>query len=309
MGTGLIIGIVAIILAIASGGALFYFVLAPRRQTNIRSLMGGPGGGLGKPSEVRMRLKEDPTGEEFEKLKAETRKRAKKKEKISLEEKFFQAGLYSRDDQRRFFRVRIIAPLITVPLGIVGGVYLGSAEYIVLFAVIGVLIGLQIPFSLLDRAIARRAEDIMFYLPLVIEQVVIGVSSSLDVGPCLQRVVLMADERDSHNPVTELLAHVQQLIKTGVSLDEALVEIGKLSGHTELKHSFMSLAQTSRHGGEITKQLQELADAVANQRETKIEAKIKKLELQATGPVGLVFLGFISILLIGFGSQVLKAFQ
>ena len=309
MGTGLIIGIVAVMLAIVSGGALFYFVFAPRRQTNIRSLMGGPGGGLGRPSEIRARLREDPTGAEFEKLKAETKKRAKKKEKVSLEEKFFQAGMYTKTDQQRFFRIRVIAPLIAVPAGIFGGTFLGSAEYIILFAVVGLLIGLQVPFSLLDRAIARRSEDIMFYLPLVIEQVVIGVSSSLDVGPCLQRVVMMADERDSHNPVTELLAHVQQLLKTGVSLDEALVEIGKLSGHTELKHSFMSLAQTSRHGGEITRQLQELADAVANQREAKIEAKIKKLELQATGPVGLVFLGFISILLIGFGTQVLKAFQ
>jgi type II secretory pathway component PulF len=70
----------------------------------------------------------------------------------------------------------------------------------------------------------------------------------------------------------------------------------------------LALAQVAKHGGEITRQLNELADAVANQRATKIEAKIKKLEIAATGPVALVFLGFLIILLIGFGSQMKDAF-
>ena len=52
----------------------------------------------------------------------------------------------------------------------------------------------------------------------------------------------------------------------------------------------------------------ELADAVAGQRETRIEAKIKKLELEATGPVALVFMGFLLILMIGFGIQIKAAF-
>ena len=63
----------------------------------------------------------------------------------------------------------------------------------------------------------------------------------------------------------------------------------------------MSLAQVARHGGEISRQLNDLADAVGNQRNTKVEEKIKKLELEATGPVALVFVGFMIILLIGFG--------
>ena len=50
----------------------------------------------------------------------------------------------------------------------------------------------------------------------------------------------------------------------------------------------------------------ELADSVNTQRETKVEALIKQLELKATGPVALVFLGFIIIILIGFGIQIKK---
>ena len=175
-------------------------------------------------------------------------------------------------------------------------------------AIIGVAMGFQLPLSILDRRYASRLDEIMFYLPLVVEQISIGVSSSLDVGPCLQRVVQMADERDTHNVVTELLSYVQYHVKSGMGTEEALGEIGRLSGSTELKHAFVSLAQVAKHGGEISKQLQELADAVSSQRETQIEAKIKKLELEATGPVALVFAGFMGILLIGFGLQIQGAF-
>jgi pilus assembly protein TadC len=87
-----------------------------------------------------------------------------------------------------------------------------------------------------------------------------------------------------------------------------LTEIGVRTGQTELKHAFLALAQVAKHGGEITRQLNELADAVANQRAMQIEAKIKKLELAATGPVALVFLGFLAILLIGFGIQIRDGF-
>ena len=149
----------------------------------------------------------------------------------------------------------------------------------------------------------------MYYLPLVIEQIAIGVSSSLDIGPCIQRVVTMADERDSHNAVTELIRVCQYYVRSGISLEDALNEVAKLSGHTELKHCFMSLAQVTKHGGEITRQLQELADAVSSQRETRIEGKIKQLELVATGPVALVFMAYLMILIVGFGIQVLKAFE
>lgn len=302
-----LIGLVALILALVSGGVFVYYLLAPKRYANMRNLMGSPGAGLGTPSEERARLQADTTGKEFERLKAETKKKATKKVKPTLEEKYFHAGIFSDKDKREFQRLRLLIPFVTVPAL---GFGLGSVgfDYAIMGVVMGVLLGLQMPFSILDRKIKLRSEDILFYLPLVIEQISIGVSSSLDIGPCLQRVVAMADERDSHNVVTELLRHAQYYVKSGVSLEDSLLEVGRLSGHTELKHAFMSLSQVAKHGGEITRQLQELADAVAAQRETKIEAKIKKLELEATGPVALVFCGFLVILLIGFGIQIKGAF-
>ncbi|MBX7144322.1 MAG: type II secretion system F family protein [Oligoflexia bacterium] len=302
-----VIGVGALLLALLSGGVFLYFLFAPRRSANLRNLMGA-GAGLGTPSEERARLRNDPTGKEFERLKAETKRKAEKKLKPTLDERFFHAGIFSDKDKREFHRMRLIVPLVAGPVGAFLFGQLGF-NFAVIGLVMGILVGLQIPFSILDRKIKWRGEEIMFYLPLVVEQISIGVSSSLDIGPCLQRVVAMADERDSHNVVTELLRHAQYYVKSGVSLEDALLETGRLSGHTELKHAFMSLSQVAKHGGEITRQLQELADAVSAQREARIEAKIKKLELEATGPVAMVFLGFLVIMLVGFGLQVVGAFN
>jgi Flp pilus assembly protein TadB len=205
--------------------------------------------------------------------------------------------------------LRILLPVACTAVGTFLALIYLDGHWQLLTIVLSVLAGIQLPYTLLERWVKQRDEEILYYLPLVIEQIAIGVSSSLDVGPCLAHVVMMADERDSHNPVTLLIKISQNYMKSGVSFEMAMTEVGKLAGHTELKHAFMSLAQVAKHGGEITRQLQELADAVAGQRETRIEAKIKRLELEATGPVALVFLGFIGIVLIGFGLQLGKVFN
>ncbi len=301
----LFVGIVVIVLAIGVVGVFLYLYLAPD-QGSYRSLMSA-GANSSFESNVAGRR-----GGEFSNVDLQKLKRVKKRKKnipITLPQKFFMAGMFSEAERQQFKRLRVIAPLISTPVGAYFMYMLMGLDWALIGIILGGLVGLQIPFSIIDRRIAARAEDIMYFLPLVIEQIAIGVSSSLDIGPCIQRVVAMADERDTHNPVTELIKIAQNHIQAGASFEDAITEVGVLSGHTELKHTFMSLAQVARHGGEITRQLQELADAVASQRETAIDAKIKKLELTATGPVALVFAGFLVILLIGFGIQIMQAFE
>lgn len=246
---------------------------------------------------------------EVNKLKAITRQQVTTSGKGNQAiDRFFQAGLFSREERAKVqFWSRCVIFLCPLTVASVGS----FVEPIVglIGALLGFLIGIQLPRTFLRRSIERRGEEIMFYLPLVIEQLVLGVSSSLDVGPCIKWIVAMADERDSHNAVTELLRYAQQYMKSGVSMEEALIEVARLSGHTELKHVFMSLAQVAKHGGEITKQLQELANAVASQREARTETKIHKLEIEATGPVGLVFMAFMGIFLVSLGTQMAQMFQ
>lgn len=312
METKTLVGIIALCIAGTSLLTFVYFFISSKNRGSARTILGSGtlGGNRMTAAAMRDRLQDDPTGEEYNRVVNETKKKARKKPKLTLEELFFHAGMFSDKERRDFIRLQMIAPFVAAPLLSFFMYYFDmGTDFTVVGLVFGVLIGLQLPKSILQRRIDHRAAEILYYLPLVIEQISIGVSSSLDVGPCLQRVVSMADERDSHNVVTELIRIAHFYVKSGASLEHALSEIGKMSGNTELKHAFMALAQVVRHGGEISRQLQELADSVSTQRETKIEAKIKRLELEATGPVAMVFAGFLIILLIGFGLQMMKAFE
>ncbi len=311
MGIQTVLGIAAALLCFICLGGIIYTVLYGRKESSVQNLLkAARSSGFENPKEARDRLKNDPTGQEYERLKASQKKKLRKEQDShSPDELYFHAGIFTDRQRKQYEMMGKLLPLITAPLVGVGIWYLTADSTLTIVGlIIGGFAGVKLPTSIIERKIAARGEDILFYLPLVIEQIVIGVSSSLDIGPCLQRIIMMADERDSHNVVTELLRYAEYHIRSGASLEEALVEIGTKSGHNELKHSFIALSQVAKHGGEITKQLQELGDAVAAQRETKIEEKIKKLELYATGPVALVFVGFMLILLIGFGVQVRGAF-
>jgi len=302
MDKGLLLGMGLIGLALLFIGGMAYVYFFMNSPASFRTMMSSS-----VPTERESSSpKAGREAIDIDRMRREKRRRSKRIV-FTLDQKFFMAGMYTDREKLDFKRMRIVIPLVVAPVITYGMYSVLGAEWAILGAIMGALLGMQVPFSILDRRIADRSEDIMYYLPLVIEQIAIGVSSSLDIGPCIQRVVSMADERDTHNVVTELVKISQNYVRSGASLNDALTEVGILSGHTELKHTFMSLAQVARHGGEITRQLQELADAVASQRETKIEAKIKKLELVATGPVALVFAGFLIILLIGFGLQISTA--
>lgn len=239
----------------------------------------------------------------------ETKKKAKKKEVLSIEDMLFRAGFFGHEEQSKFARKRLAFCLVSVGLALF---FLGTAKDPLLLG-IGVIVagayGHRLPVMALDKRIKERQEEIMFFLPLVIEQVSIGVSSSLDIGPCLSRVVQMADERDTHNVVTEYLHLALSLVKSGASLEEALKEVGHRSGSNELNHAFLALGQVAKHGGEVSRQLQELSDSVSMQREVQVDTRIKKLELKATGPVAVAFVGFMVILFSALFAQFQNAFS
>lgn len=228
------------------------------------------------------------------------RRRAKEP---TIDELLFMAGRFTPTERESFLKARRKAPFILGAVGALAGYSIGLKDMGVLGLAFGILLGLHLPMKMLRGWVASQHEDLSFYLPLMIEQVTIGVSSSLDVGPCISKIVQMADERGSHNPATELLKVALSYVKSGLSLEQALIDVGRASGCAEFKQALIALSQVTKFGGEITKQLQELADAVNSQREARIEADIRKLELKATAPVSLVFLAYIILLGLGIAAQ------
>jgi Flp pilus assembly protein TadB len=282
----------------------FVYVISNRNKNVYRKLM-VHSGSRGTNARLRAVIEADESGAALDDVSTQLKKRISKKVPVTLEEKMFRAGIFTARQKEDYVRLRTVSPMIAVAVGALVGIWLGGVDIVLLCAFAGGIFGAYLPLRILDRKEKQRSDEILYYLPLVIEQVSIGVSSSLDIGPCVQRIVAMADERDTHNPVTELLRYAQYYVKSGASFEESLSEVGRLSGSHELKHALMALSQVAKFGGEISRQLQELADSVSAQREARVEEKIKKLELAATPPVSLVFFGYLAILLTGFMLQII----
>lgn len=296
--------VVISLLGVLGFGVLAYvFLGGAKGQTNeIRDLMSATAATAPSSQGINAGVSE------FKKKSKANRKKSSKTAE-DLSSKLFKAGFFTAGDRAWFLRFRIISfgtCLVVLPTVMFIASHKPALGFICL--ILGALIGFIFPMSWLERQIRFREEDVMYFLPLVIEQVAIGVSSALDVGPCLSNIVTMAEERDSHNAVTEMLAHVDKLIRSGLSLEDALVEVGDANGTTEVKHAFMFLAQCSRHGGEVSKQLQELADSVMVQRQVQVEAKITALPVKATGPLAMVFAGFFALLFAGLVVRIMGAF-
>lgn len=292
---------VALILLAVFG---YSYIRSTSRRDSLRALMPQRDEDLAVDVDTSPEDENDPSRlPPTERVPLSTKKR---NSQPTLEERLFHAGMFAEEQKADFRRLQVVLPVVLGVMGLCTAFFSSDPIFILIGVAGGGILGTLGPFWMLDMRKAKRDEDILFYLPLVVEQISIGVSSSLDIGPCLARVVEMADERRSHNTVTELLRYAQFFVKSGVNLQEALNEVGRLSGNNDIKHSFKALAQVARYGGEISKQLQDLSESVSSSREMRVEEKIKKLELSATAPVAMVFAGFLGLLIIGFGYQMSK---
>jgi Flp pilus assembly protein TadB len=295
MGLNVVLGFVVI--------AVGFGVLVGLGSVNRRQKGGFGGASVRRDGREGRTMSQDALKKQVIDLENKSAKAKSKNGPSGLSEKerlFFQAGYFSEQDREDFYRGCRWAPLA-----------FGFGGLIISLNTVGLEgVGLMLPplcavfgtrYGQLRLESEKKSNDIetLFYLPIVIEQLVIGVSSALDIGPCIKRVLEMAADRDRQNPVILLLEQAMIRVRAGQSLDEALVEVGELRGLQELSLAFNAIGQSSRHGGEVARQLQELSDGIIVQREAQVEGMIKALEVKATLPVALAFIGFLALLFTG----------
>ncbi|RME61528.1 MAG: hypothetical protein D6780_01470, partial [Candidatus Dadabacteria bacterium] len=174
---------IVILLFLAGFGALgytLYYLVVNRQTAAVKNLMGTSAVSHYKKGAKENVVQQTSQEEEvLEKLKEEARKEFSRRNASELEEKFFKAGIFTEEQKREFNRVRILCLIVG---GILGAMLAFQVTdlgmlFSLLALVIGVAVGYRMPNVILDRKIKRRLDDIMYYLPVVIEQVVIGVSS------------------------------------------------------------------------------------------------------------------------------------
>ncbi|MCB0329436.1 MAG: type II secretion system F family protein [Bdellovibrionales bacterium] len=235
-----------------------------------------------------------------------------KPKNVTQEDEYFQAGFFRREDRIRFEQKLKRRPVIVALI-------LGSIIFLFtrnpLFAVMGFSGGLCGTFLLGRRALYNRKKrflyDIDFYLPVVMERLVMTAQAGLDVFSGIRVIGELArnDEEllgEPLDPVTALLERVHHLNERGVSFEEALSQVADKIESPALRHSFIHLAVAQKEGGELVGPLRELSDSTQAYFQETIEEQIAKLPVKATLPLLVTFAGLVIFFMTSPMMQVMK---
>ena len=136
-----------------------------------------------------------------------------------------------------------------------------------------------------EKRALRRME---FYLPTVMERIVMAVGAGLDIVPALQEA-----SRGAKDPVSKALSDVVKLSEGGTPVDAAFESVALRVRSISVRHALTHLALAHRQGGEIVRPLKELSDATQTAYQESVEEMISRLPVQAVLPLVVTFTGLI----------------
>jgi Flp pilus assembly protein TadB len=240
------------------------------------------------------------------------RKSSKKRVSHQEDDEFFQAGFLRREDRIRFEKQLKRQPWIV-------GLVLGSIAFVAtrnpFISIICFVAGLTGAYLYGRRKLYNRQQkflyDIDYYLPIVMERLVMTAQAGLDVFSGIRVIGELArsDEEllnESVDPVTLLLERVYHLNERGIGFEDALSQVAAKIESPALRHSFIHLAIAQKEGGELVSPLRELSDSTQAYFQETIEEQIAKLPVKATMPLMLTFAGLVIFFMTSPMMQIMK---
>ena len=214
-----------------------------------------------------------------------------------------QAGLFSNEAKKAFLLRGRLYPVLFAG-GMISAKELllpGKPDTLPAVAILGLSVGYLLQRSRLGRAKARYMKSLEFYLPVVMERLVMAVQSGLDITAALGAIVALEQgegEDDSEkektiDPVTRLLFSVHGLAEGGLTFEQALRRVAEHVECSAVRHAFIHLAVAHAEGGELVKPLKELSDSTQLCYQESVDEQIAKLPVQATLPLLCTFSGLI----------------
>lgn len=175
-------------------------------------------------------------------------------------------------------------------------------------AALGLLVGCVLGRRRANQAQARKTRQLEFYLPIVMERLVMAVHSGYDILSAM-RVVLEHAKRQrgaaALDPVCLLIDDVLRLTEAGRSLEDSLNDVASKLSCPAVRHAFIHLALAHKEGGELVMPLRELSDATQLYYQETVEEDIARMPVRATLPLLCTFAGLILFFLVPPIMQVL----
>ena len=219
---------------------------------------------------------------------------------INLKDPYFQAGIYTDEAKRNFLRVSrlvcLVPPVVIGCLLLLFGLPPAKALLMALMA-----FGLSFIISRNRLVWKKEAFDheIEFFLPMVMERLVMATQSGLDLLASIKALLELEklQPENDRDPVTRFLAQAYELNEAGLPFNDALKEVSKSVDSTSLKHAFLHLGHAHKEGAGVVGPLRELADAAQSQFQDKMEEVVAKLPVKATLPLAICFAGLLACMM------------
>ena len=245
-------------------------------------------------------------GEESE--EGSVRKKNVGRDRVVLNDQLSKIGLFQPDERRRYLQRRRVMPIAGGLVGLAVTVIAGTDDPVVVVVGVGAMAGL---FELAARKgaenrAAQLKRDLEFYLPLVMERLVMAVQAGHDVISGLRTVIELEERKRketpaaarTREPVTELLSIGYRLAARGVRVEEAFRSVAMSVESPSFRHALIHLGLAHKEGGELIGPLRELSDSTQNYFQETVEEEIAKLPVRATVPLLLMFAGLIISFLV-----------
>lgn len=236
----------------------------------------------------------DLSPEEFE-SKSDIQEEEITDKKTLYKKELQKMGLFDKASIKSFELKVKLAPIAFILLGLslrlfAGGTSVASLVFVVL---IFFAIGVFYTSSMKKKYIDTYQYRINFYLPLIMERLVMAVQAGQDVLPAIGIIVDVEKSGKKLDPICELLSKVKRLTESGLSFEKSLHQVAESVDSGSLRHAFIHLALAYKDGGELILPLRELSDSTQIFYQETIEEEIAKMPVKATMPLLLTFAGLI----------------
>jgi tight adherence protein C len=223
----------------------------------------------------------------------------------TLRNKLAQAGYPGGLRPQEFIAVQILVAVVCVLCATLIGVLLGAKkgpQIPILFALVGLILGILIPRYYLESQIGGRRHKIQLQLADILDLLTVSVEAGLGFDAALAKVT-----EKMPGPLPEEFDSILREIRMGKGRKEALRDAGERIGVHDVDVFFSAIIQAEQLGVSLGKVLRVQSDQLRTKRRLRAEEKAMEAPIKMMLPlVGCIFPVILIVLL---GPAILQAYK
>ena len=240
--------------------------------------------------------------QKFQKFSSQIVKFIKKDEKKQsrLQKSLLYAGYRQREHLQNYVSLKVfLAFIFFVSVFFIGILYNINASLILFFGLIAAFIGYIIPNIFLLLKIQNRQEKIASGLADTLDFLVVCVEAGMGLNSAIVRVG--KEMQLKCKPLSDELLQVNQEIRTGLSREEALRNLGKRNRVQDLKVLVGSIILSDRLGTHIGDMLRAQSDSLRIRIRQRAEEQAAKAGIKLLFPLVIFILPALFLIILGPG--------